>query len=323
MLEDGTGRKIGYLRLSLTKACQMRCAYCRPAVLGHQPDETQLSPQELEDLVRHLAVHQGLRKVRITGGDPTARPDLVRIIERLAGIDELTDLAMTTNGLTLARRAEEYAKAGLRRVNVSLDTLDREQFRSITGVDGVERVVEGIDAAIAAGLTPVKLNTVVMKGVNDGQLAGLVQFAADRRVMIRFIELMPMGPLAERWAERYCPESEMRQALGGVIEKYEALPRRGESAQAYRVTLQNGQNAKVGFITPMSCPFCSACDRIRIAADGALFPCLMDRPAGSLLAALRPRLNAEDLNRRLGEALAHKAPEHPATGFVVMTHIGG
>lgn len=323
MLSDRCGRTTRYLRLSITPACGMRCVYCWPVGVSGRPPDDLLTPAEIEGLVRHLVNRHGLRKVRLTGGEPTVRSDLIEIIRRLASIEGLRDIAMTTNGLTLARQARRYAHAGLDRVNVSLDSLNPGRFHRITGVDGLHHVLAGIAEARRAGLKPIKLNTVVVRGENERELPDLARFAASHGMEIRFIELMPMGPLAPRWADRYVAESEMRALLRPAVASWRALPATSASARGQRVTLSNGDTATIGFITPMSCHFCAACDRIRIAADATLFPCLMDRPSGSLLSALRPRLDADHLDELLQAALDAKRPEHPATGAAVMQHIGG
>jgi len=313
---------VQYLRLSLTRGCQMRCTYCRPGRMHNDRGE-ELTAEEYRLLVAHLAERHGVRKVRLTGGDPTVRRDLIRIIESLAEIDALSDLAMTTNGLTLASTAHDYHAAGLRRVNISLDALDRERFRRITGVDGLDRVLAGIDAALNVGLTPVKVNTVVMRGVNEVDLDGLVRFASTRDVEIRFIELMPMGPLADRWAELYVSADQMQRRLDRCVRAWRRRPQGSDSATRYRATLDDGRKATIGFITPMSCNFCAACNRLRITADGSLYPCLMDRPAGSLMSAVRPRFDPDRLDQLIGRALPHKQDLHPVQGFATMTHIGG
>ncbi|MEX2387305.1 MAG: radical SAM protein, partial [Phycisphaeraceae bacterium] len=264
MFEDTQGRRIGYLRLSLTKACAMRCTYCRPALLSQPRGEPMLTPDEIEQLVRHLVQHHGLHKVRLTGGDPTSRSELTQIIGRIAGVAGITDLAMTTNGLTLPHRAREYAEAGLQRLNVSLDTLDAERFARLTGVDGLPRVLEGLDAAEAAGLGPIRINSVVVRGQNERDLPSLVRFGAERGFEVRFIELMPMGPLAEQWAERYVPEAQMREQLDAIVHHWQPMEQGHDAARRYRVTLDDGAQAMVGFITPMSCNFCAACNRIRV-----------------------------------------------------------
>jgi len=278
---------------------------------------------EIETMVRHLVSRHVIRKVRLTGGEPTARPDLLTIIRRLARIDGLNELTMTTNGLTLVRQAAALVDAGLQRVNISLDSLQPEKFRRITGIDALPRVLEGIDAAVAAGLTPVKLNTVVVRGENDDELPDLVHFAADRGLEIRFIELMPMGPLASSWADRYVPESNMRQTLEPIIHHWRALHHGSDSARRYRVVLTRGGQVTIGFITAMSCHFCDHCDRIRIAANGDFFPCLMDKPMGNLLATIRPRFDGRQFDALLLRWLDAKAQRHPAQGPTAMIQIGG
>lgn len=322
-MRDACGRTIRYLRLSLTSACRMRCVYCRPAAVQCGPKAAVLQAAEIEALVRHLVERHGLAKVRLTGGEPTQRRDLPEIIRRLAGIAGLAELTMTTNGEALAAGARALADAGLSRVNVSLDSLRPEGFRGITGADTLDRVLQGLEMAIAAGLTPVKLNTVVLRGSNEEELPELLRFAAAKGVEIRFIELMPMGPQAASWPDRFVPEREMRYRLRGVIASWRAMPSGPEASRRYRAVLRDGREVVVGFISPMSRPFCRRCDRIRIAADGALYPCLMGQPAGSLLPAVRPVFDPERFDSLLRDGLGAKGPEHPTGGVAVMTHVGG
>jgi cyclic pyranopterin phosphate synthase len=282
-----------------------------------------LTPTAIESIVRHLVARHGLAKVRLTGGDPTSRPDLVEIIERLAAIGGLADLAMTTHGLTLGRHAPDYARAGLRRVNISLDSLDDRRFAQITGTTGLGQVIRGIDAARAAGLTTIKLNTVVMRGHNDHELPDLLRFAAQRNAGIRFIELMPMGPLAANWDAMFVDAQTMKQHLDEVVTHWQPTPRASESAQVFTVQLDDGRRGDVGFITPMSCNFCAACDRLRLTSDGGIYPCLMDQPRGSFLDALRPRFDSDRFDAILQAALRAKSPEHPGQGVAIMTTIGG
>lgn len=320
---DRIGRSIGYLRLSLTKACAMRCTYCRPERIPSTKGEPMLGIEEIGRLVEHLVARHGLHKVRLTGGDPTSRADLLSIIERIRDIPGIHDLAMTTNGLTLAARARQYADAGLDRVNISLDTLDRRRFAALTGVDGLDRVIRGLDAALDAGLRPVKLNAVVIRGQNDRDLPSLVRIAAAKGVEMRFIELMPMGPLAESWEQRFVPERTMRETIDPIVTSWTPIEQGHDAARRFVVRLDDGANAVVGFITPMSCNFCSACNRIRIAADGRLYPCLMDKPVGTLLPAIRPRFDPRMLDAIIAGGLAGKRDEHPHDGHAIMTHIGG
>lgn len=319
---DPFGRKIGYLRLSLTKSCAMRCLYCRPATLENSR-ENYLRTNEITSLVKWLAEHYGLKKVRITGGDPTNRPDLISIIESLSNIHGINDLAMSTHGLTLHAKAKDYAAAGLRRINVSLDSLQPKRFANITGVDGLSQVLKGLEAARTAGLTPIRINTVVLRNQNEDELIDLVQFAAKQGFEIRFIELMPMGPLASQWNDLYVSESQMKAQLNRHIVEWNPLPHLSESARRHHVKLIDGTTTTIGFITPMSCNFCGSCNRIRIAADGAVFPCLMDNPSSSILPAFRPIFDPSLLERILHESLNSKQKEHPHAGPAVMTHIGG
>ncbi|MGE5610615.1 MAG: GTP 3',8-cyclase MoaA [Bacillota bacterium] len=322
-MRDPFGRTIEYLRLSITKACDLRCIYCRPASVALASDEPELTSGEIETLVRHLVERHALKRVRLTGGEPTNRPDLLEIVQRLARVKGLEELAMTTNGLKLAELAKPLKEAGLTRVNVNLDTLVPEKFERMTGSNRLREVVAGIDAAVASGLTPVKLNTVVIRGENEYEIPELTLFAIRKGLEIRFIELMPMGPLSDRWQERFVPESEMRKQLSELVTTWRPSLQGPHPARRYRAGLPFGRKGYVSFVTAMTCPFCAACNRIRIAADGALYPCLMDRPAGSLLPALRPVFNADRFDEILKKGLGQKAQEHPATGVGVMTHIGG
>lgn len=302
----------------------MRCTYCRPDFLTNPDSKNDLTLPEIESLVQHLVEHHGVHKVRLTGGDPTARPDLIDIIAAISSIPGIDDLAMTTNGLTLQRDAQAFYNAGLNRINVSIDALDADLFHRMTGIDGLSRVLGGIDAAIEAGIQPVKLNTVVLKNKNEDQLVDLVRFAAKRGVIVRFIEMMPMGPMAANWAERYVDAASMKARLmADGVTNWKRGEQGKSAAEPYEVDTPEGELAEIGFITPMSCNFCAACNRIRIAADGQIFPCLMDEPAGSLVDALRPNFDPERLTQILETALNQKKQEHPITGFVTMTHIGG
>ncbi|MEM9882127.1 MAG: radical SAM protein [Planctomycetota bacterium] len=311
---------VRYLRLSVTRGCSMRCTYCRPAFdRGHEP--AALDADDLAYLVAHLHRRCGLRKLRITGGEPTTRRDLPDLIARLARLG-VPDIAMTTNALTLTRDADPLRRAGLRRVNVSLDTLDRGRFAELTGIDGLKRTLAGIDAAQRAGFRRVKLNTVVVAGQNEADLPDLVRYAADRRLPIRFIELMPMGPLAADWSRRYVPAERMRAALAGTVRRWHARPETADAARVFDAELRDGRSAEVGFVTPMSRHFCDRCDRLRLTADGAVYPCLMDETRGNLAAPVRGR-DAAGIDRVLDDAYARKADVHPPVAPGVMTHLGG
>ncbi len=322
-MADPFGRGVGYLRLSLTAACSMRCTYCRPAVMEETPADRVMSPAMIERLVRHLASRWGLKKVRLTGGEPTARADLPEIVRRVASVEGVSDIAMTTNGLTLVRQAKLLHQCGLQRVNISLDSLDPERFHRMTGVNGLTRVLDGIAAAKAVGLLPIRINTVVLAGENDAELGELVEFAAEQDIELRFIELMPMGPLAPQWADRFVSAARMRKLLASTVRAWQPLAQGHDSAQRWRVQLSANRAATIGFITPMSCNFCAACNRLRITAAGEVYPCLMDQPRGNIYAALLDSDNADQLDEQLIDALRHKSAEHPINGFTQMTILGG
>lgn len=326
-LVDRFGRKIRYLRLSITSQCGMRCQYCRPqarefpsTVATNRPEPLKL--EEIVGLVSHLVQRHGVGKVRLTGGEPTVRSDLLELVRSLAGVDGLGELVMTTNGLKLAELAQPLANAGLKRVNVSLDTLDPERFRSITGVHGLDRVLDGLRAAKRAGLLPVRVNCVVMRGVNDDELDVLLSRALEEGWEIRFIELMPMGPLAANWKSLFVAAEEMRSRLTSV-RSWRAIPQRNGVAEMYDIVLRDGRSGKVGFITAMTQHFCDTCDRLRITADGRLHVCLMTDSPVDLLPALRPTFHPRLLDELLDEALNKKQAVHPQCGTTIMTVLGG
>lgn len=323
MIGDTFGRHIGYLRLSLTDACQMRCLYCRPE--RHQSSTPTLTVAHYEALVRHLAAHHGLHKIRLTGGDPSMRQDLPALIATLRAVPGIDEVCLTTHGLTLVRDAKQWRDAGLSRVNVSLDSLDPQRFQALTGVRGLSRVLDGITKAQQAGLSP-QINSVVVRGVNDVELPNLVCEAARRGVPLRMIELMPMGPLSEFWKGRYVDEMEMRECLwqAGLV-LGEDLPQGSRAARFCPVITPEGARGTIGFITPMSCDFCDRCDRLRLGSQGEIYPCLMDAPRGSVMDAFSAEgiLDPVVLEDRLLHAYQQKSEVHPAQGVAVMTGIGG
>lgn len=305
----------------------MRCTYCRPD-FDHGHDPAALNADDLAFLVSHLHARSPLRKIRLTGGEPTTRRDLPDILRRLSALG-VPDLALTTNGLTLQRDASRLRDAGLRRLNVSLDSLDPARFAALTGIDGLSRVLAGLDAARAAGFAEIKLNTVVIADQNVQDLPALVRFAADQNLSLRFIELMPMGPIAEDWPKRYVSESRMRRVLTSAVKRWHpaepagpSLSTQRDAARRYTAELHDGRTAHVGFITPMSRHFCDTCDRLRITADGSIYPCLMDAARGNLAAAVKRR-DPRALDAQLARAFAHKADVHPAVAPGIMTHLGG
>jgi len=314
--------KLSYLRLSVTDRCDMACSYCIPyrKRLAHAQDDAVLSVDEIDVLVDAFA-RNGVTKVRLTGGEPLVRDDVVEIVRRIAGTTGIATVGLTTNGVRLHELAPELARAGLQRVNISVDSLDRETFRRITGADALDEVFRGIDAAIACGFEKVKLNTVVMRGINDTEVASIADFAGRLPVEARFIELMPLGWATQQWRAMHVPAAEIRAALG----RLEPLPyENGSSARRYT---RAGSEAAVGIISPMSEGFCDGCNRIRVTCSGKLKPCLRLPDEEDL----RPLLHAPDLTSRLGEVIGrlscHKLSNSLASSSTVvaeaMCAVGG
>lgn len=264
-----------HLRVSITDRCQLRCLYCMPAAgvrLGKRDDI--LHYEEIVALVRALQSEFDVRKVRITGGEPLIRRDLASLVRMLAGL-EIPDLAMTTNGLRLAELAAELRDAGLRRVNVSLDSLRPDVYRRLTRGGDVTRTIAGIEAAVRVGLDPVRLNTVIAKGLNDDEAASLLSFALERGCELRFLEVMPVGHGAGLHESGFIAAAEVRRGLSAAFQ-LEALPfDTSTSSRRYSaVRSSDGLRGVVGFISPCSEPFCDGCTRLRLTSDGRLLGCL-------------------------------------------------
>ncbi len=298
---DPFDRHIRYLRVSVTDRCNYRCRYCMPGI-GVRPQERDrlLSLEEITRLVR-VACEMGFDKVRLTGGEPTLRRGLPDLIRRLARTPGLRDLSMTTNGATLGRDASALREAGLRRINISLDTLDPDLYRTLTRGGDLAPVLAGIDALLAMGWTPVKLNTVVMRGVNEGEALRMVERYGDAMVDIRFIEYMPFGASEDEpvpWAETRA-SLEARHTLepdGSVTA--------GGPATRFRIA---GLRCRVATISAMSEQFCGSCNRIRLSSDGRLRTCLAaGTPAESLRDLLRDGADDDALERAIRAAVARK-----------------
>ncbi|HUZ00858.1 MAG TPA: GTP 3',8-cyclase MoaA [Thermomicrobiaceae bacterium] len=270
---DAYGRPITYLRISLTDRCNLRCVYCMPA-LGAKfaPRNELLTDDEILAVVR-AAARIGFAKIRLTGGEPTIRPHLVDIVRAIRETPGVDDIAMTTNGLLLARLAPGLRAAGLTRVNVSIDTLQAERFTQITRGGKIEKVWAGIAAAEDAGLTPIKLNAVVVRGQNDDEVADLASLTLTRPWQMRFIEVMPLegvGDVHDEGLVTTAETLELIERTHGRLEQLDAPP--GDPARVYRIP---GAAGSIGFISPVSQPFCAFCNRIRLTADGKLRLCLL------------------------------------------------
>lgn len=273
-LVDSFGRRIDYLRISLIDHCNLRCVYCMPLhELSFVPRPDLLTPAEIEQIAR-AALRVGFAKIRLTGGEPTLRPDILEIVERLAPLPGLKTLAMTTNGIRLPRLAEPLKRAGLSRVNIHIDTLNPDHFGQLMRWGKVERAWAGIEAAEAAGLMPLKLNCVVLRGYNDGDVADLAALTLSHPWHVRFIEAMPLGTQANEAIRGYVPNHEVQARIEerlGVLEPLHGGALDGE-AKMFRVPNAPGA---IGFINPVSEPYCDGCNRLRLTADGKIRLCLL------------------------------------------------
>ena len=323
-LVDQFQRRITYLRLSVTDRCDLRCAYCMPERMTFLPRKDVLTLDELHDLALGF-IGRGITKLRLTGGEPLVRRDMIELVHALGrklgqGLDELT---LTTNGTRLAEFADELARAGRRRVNVSLDTLDRETFASLSRRDSLPQVLEGLAAAREAGLK-VKLNTVALKGVNEAEIPDLVAWAHGQGFDATLIEVMPLGEVEEDRFDHYLPLSAVRDALERRWTLTPSGHRTGGPARYWDVAETGG---RLGLITPLTNNFCEGCNRIRVTATGQLFACLGGNERVDLRAALRgpdPQdalTQALDLAMRITPERHHFAIDRPGGAPAVSRHM--
>ncbi len=307
-LIDPFARPITYLRVSVTDRCDFRCVYCMAEHMQFLPKADLLTLEELDRLSTAF-IGLGVRKLRITGGEPLVRRGIMGFFRNVSrhlgnGLDELT---LTTNGSQLARHAAELVDIGVRRVNVSLDTLDADKFAAITRWGRLPQVLEGIRAATAAGLR-VKINAVALKGVNDSELFDLVQWCGDEGHDLTFIEVMPMGEMGEEdRLDQYWPLSDLRARLAERFTLLDLAERTGGPARYVRLA-QTGQ--KIGFITPLTHNFCESCNRVRVTCTGELFMCLGQEDNADLRAPLRASANDEALRQTIRAAIARKPKGH-------------
>jgi len=307
MLTDTFGRFHDYLRISLTERCNLRCTYCMP------PEGVELKPradiltfEEIERLAR-LFVSEGVRKIRLTGGEPLVRRHVEDLVDRLGAIEGLDSLAVTTNGLLLEPLLPRLQAGGISEINVSLDTLRTDRFEQITRRPGLDRVQRAIDAAIDAGFRPVKVNCVLMKGVNDDEIGDFVRWTLERPVSVRFIEYMPFE--GNSWdTARMVPDAEVLdriRALHPDLERLDDSPT--STSRTYRVP---GAAGTIGLVSSMTAAFCPGCNRLRITADGRLMVCLFGRAGVSLRDAMRSGEDDEAIRRLVRTAVLRKKAAH-------------
>jgi cyclic pyranopterin phosphate synthase len=309
LLKDNYGRAIRDLRISVTDRCNFRCFYCMPQeAMEWQPKSEILSYEEIIRLTE-VFVSLGINKLRVTGGEPMLRRDLESLIERLAKIEGVADLAMTTNAHFLRGRAKELKAAGLQRITISLDSLQPERFSLLTGRNELARVLDGIDAAIEAGLAPIKINCVSMRGINDDQAIRFAEFARDKGLHVRFIEFMPLdnGKVWKR--EMVVPGEEVRQRIEAVY-PLERVKSDNASETARRWRFRDGAPGEIGFINPVTQPFCGHCSRIRLTADGMIRTCLFSTVEHNIKRLLRTGASDDDLIAFIVATIEKKEDRH-------------
>ena len=309
ILRDSYGRAIRDLRISITDRCNFRCFYCMPKeAMEWQPKSEILSYEEIITLAE-VFVSLGITKLRVTGGEPMLRRDLESLIERLAKIEGIEDLAMTTNAHFLRGRAEGLKNAGLQRLTVSLDSLTKERFTLLTGRNELDRVIDGIDAALEAGLDPVKVNSVVIRGINDDQVVSFAGFAREKGVQVRFIEFMPLDNGKVWRREMVVPGDELRRLIDEVY-PLERVVSGNLSETARRWRFADGAPGEVGFINPVTQPFCGHCSRIRLTADGMIRTCLFSTVEHNIKGLLRSGASRNQLVDFIAATIEKKEERH-------------
>ncbi|MFM8593592.1 MAG: GTP 3',8-cyclase MoaA [Chloroflexota bacterium] len=320
------GRQMSYLRISLTDRCNFRCVYCMPALgMKFQPREEHLTDDELIRVIG-LFAKIGIRKLRLTGGEPTIRPHLVELIRSMKQFEGIEEVSMTTNALLLSRLAPDLKDAGLDRVNISIDTLDPVRFKEMTRGGRLDLVWKGIEAADEVGLTPIKLNSVVMRGQNDHEVVDMAKLTLDHAWSVRFLEIMPLEGVGDVHDEGLVTSEETQARLEerfGPLEPVETDP--ADPARLWRI---NGAPGTIGFISPVSAPFCAACNRLRLTADGKIRLCLLRPDEGDLRDLLRGGADDDTLEEAMRTASwrkpwGHKLSEGQRDTVRGMSQIGG
>lgn len=324
---DRFGRQLTYLRISVVDRCNLRCFYCMPEEgAGFERWEKILTYEEIERLVQIFS-ELGVSKVRITGGEPLARKDIDILINKIRRIGKIREIALSTNGILLKRMAKILKAAGVDRVNISLDTLRQERFHAIARSDRLKEVLEGIDEALTVGFSPVKINTVLMKGMNDDEILDLVRFGIHHAIEVRFIEVMPTHETIQMDpAQHFFSTQEARKIIEQVYELKPIDTYFSSPAQVFQI---RGTNARVGFISPISCFFCSRCNRLRIKANGMLKTCLHGKEDLDLKLMLRSGSSDEEIAKAIQGVVFVRPEQHFLNDAAVqhqdfqMSHVGG
>lgn len=323
-LIDRFGRKIEYLRVSVTDRCDFRCFYCIPkGFKGFTESDNRLTLDEFIRLIRIFS-ELGVSKLRLTGGEPLVRRDISDMVQQIAALPGVDDLSMSTNASHLAEHAEVLKKAGVSRINVSLDTLKPDVFREITQSE-LQPVIDGLMAAKKAGLHPIKINMVVMKDLNVDEIGDMVDFCLEHGFTLRFIETMPVGTAGQDAVDRYVSLDEIRKSLE---QRFEMEPARMTGAGPAKYLKLVGKRLKIGFITPMSQHFCEDCNRVRLSSEGTLYLCLGQQDKLEFRPLLRQGLTDDELKVAILEAIQRKPEKHefndnPDQVVRVMSMTGG
>lgn len=306
-LHDGFGRRIDYLRLSVTDRCDFRCIYCMAEDMTFLPRSEILSLEELYRLAR-IFVSQGVKKIRLTGGEPLVRQGIVGLCERIAALPGLRELTLTSNGSQLRKLAAPLAAAGVSRLNISLDSLQPERFKALTRTGDLQQVLDGIEAAREAGFARIKLNAVIMRGRNFDEVPALVDYALERGLDISFIEEMPLGNVGRSRGEAYCSSDEVRALIASRYKLLDSAEQSGGPASYVRPEAY--PDNRIGFISPHSHNFCGNCNRVRLTVEGKLLLCLGHENALDLRALLRRYPDDQPLLDALHASLQHKPKQH-------------
>jgi cyclic pyranopterin phosphate synthase len=308
-LVDSFGRKIDYLRISITDHCNLKCYYCTPFSGRSHLERSEILTYEEMFNIAQAAAAIGITKIRITGGEPLVRKGVIEFCQMLSEIDALKSLALTTNGIYLEEMAEPLFKAGVRRINISLDTLRPDRFENITGYNWLSRVLAGIKRAEQVGMHPIKINTVVMRGINDDEIEGLARLTLDKPYHVRFIELMPTDSSAYgNYESLFIPVEEFMKKIN-QIDRLQIEPATDSYGPARLCKLPSAVG-KVGFIAPISWHFCGSCNRLRLTADGKIKTCLFSREEIDIKAPLRTGATPNDIISIFRQAVADKSSGH-------------
>ena len=306
-LTDKFGRSIEYLRLSVTDRCDLRCQYCMPeGFKDFGEPEDWLTFDEIERVIRVFG-ELGTKRIRITGGEPLVRRNLPELTARLSKLPGIEDLSLSSNATRMQKQALPLKKAGISRINISLDTLREDRFKEITGGGKLEKVINGLLAAKEAGFHPVKINMVVMRGVNDDEVEDMVQFCIDHDFTLRFIETMPMGNTGREASQQYIPLNEIHDRLAKKYDLVKANMNGGGPARYVRV---EGTELRIGYITPMSQHFCDTCNRVRLSHDGTLYLCLGQDDSYPLRDLIRSGISDDELKQHIQKAIDLKPEKH-------------